>query len=140
LITSKFFPSFNIIDLFSLSVGFVGVTQGIISTDEPSLVDVSVQIQLRDSDGQLVAYYETPRIWVNPETVHEYLDTKENKSIILKDGKNLEVIKWEASKSYRGNELKMAFGNIWLSTFSGGFIPEPGDTSTESWYVVRPLI
>jgi len=68
------------------------------------------------------------------------LDTKENKSIILKDGKNLEVIKWEASKTYKGNELKLAYGNtIGISSFSNGFITEPGDTVTESWKVVRPL-
>jgi hypothetical protein len=125
--------------LFSLSVGFVGVTQGIIYTDEPSLVDVSLQIQLRDSEGRLVAYYEPTQTWVHPELVHVYLDTKENKSIILKDGKNLEVIKWEQSKSYSGNELKIAYGDLILSTYSNGFISEPGDTITESWKVVRPL-
>ena len=128
----------SFIILFTLSVGFVGVTQGILWND-PSIVEVSIQIQLRDSEGRLVAYYEPTQTWVKPELVHEYLDTKENKSIILKDGKNLEVIKWEASKSYRGNELKTAYGGGSLSTFSGGFIPEPGDTSTESWKVVRPL-
>jgi len=129
----------SFIILFSLSVGFVGVTQGIIYTDEPSLVDVSLQIQIRDSEGRLVAYYEPTGTWVNPKKVHEYLDTKENKSIILKDGKNLEVIKWEQSKSFRGNELKMAYGHVAIATYSDGFISEPGDTFTESWKVVRPL-
>jgi len=129
----------SLVILLTLSVGFVGVTQGIIYTDEPSLVDVSLQIQLRDSEGRLVAYYEPTGTWVNPEIVHEYLDTKENKSIILKDGKNLEVIKWEQSKSYRGNELKTAYGGNGLSTFSNGFLTEPGDITTESWKVVRPL-
>ncbi len=130
----------SLIILFSLSIGFVGVTQGILWTDEPSLVEISLQIQLRDSEGLLVAYYEPTQTWVNPEIVHEYLDTKENKSIILKDGKNLEVIKWEASKTYRGNELHTAWGTtMGLSSFSNGFLAEPGDTSTESWKVVRPL-
>jgi len=129
----------SLIILFSLSVGFVGVTQGIILKDEPSLVEVTIQIQLRDSEGQLVAYYEPTQTWVNPKIVHEVLDTKENKSIILKDGKNLEVIKWEQSTSYRGNELKTAYGSNVLSTFSNGFLAEPGDITTESWKVVRPL-
>jgi len=129
----------SLIILFSLSIGFVGVAQGIFWKDEPSIVEVSIQIQLRDSEGRLVAYYEPTQTWVNPKLVHEYLDTKENKSIILKDGKNLEVIKWEGTKSYSGNELKTAFGITRLSTFINGFISEPGDTSTESWKVVRPL-
>jgi len=130
----------SFIILFSLSVGFVGVTEGILWKDEPSIVEVSIQIQLRDSEGRLVAYYEPTQTWVKPELVHEYLDTKENKSIILKDGKNLEVIKWEQSKSYRGNELKTAWGTtLGLSSFSNGFLTEPGDITTESWKVVRPL-
>ncbi len=129
----------SLIILFSSSVGFVGATPGIIYTDEPSLVDVSLQIQLRDSEGRLVAYYEPTRTWLDPKLVHEYLDAKENKSTILKDGKNLEVIKWEQSKSYSGNKLKIAYGGWGLSTFSNGFISEPGDTITESWKVVRPL-
>jgi len=130
----------SLIILFSLSIGFVGVTQGEIKLkDEPSLVEVTVQIQLRDSEGRLVAYYEPTRTWVESELVHGVLDTKENKSIILKDGKNLEVIKWEQSKSFRGNELKMAYGHVAIATYSDGFISEPGDTFTESWKVVRPL-
>jgi len=129
----------SLVILFLLSVSFVNVTQGIFWKDDPSLVEVTIQIQLRDSEGRLVAYYEPTQTWVNPETVHEYLDTKENKSIILKDGKNLEVIKWEASRSYRGNELKTAFGGSGFSAFFNGFLPEPGDTTTESWKVVRPL-
>jgi hypothetical protein len=124
--------------LFSLSVGFVGVTQGI-PWDDPSLLEVSLQVQLRDSEGRLVAYYEPTQTWVNPEIVDEHLDTKENKSIILKDGKNFEVIKWEISKSYSGNELKTGYGIAGFSAYSNGFIAEPGYTTTESWKVVRPL-
>jgi len=129
----------SLIILFSLSVGFVGVAQGIFWNDDPSIVEVSIQIQIRDSEGRLVAYFEPTQTWLKPKLVHEYLDTKENKSIILKDGKNFEVIKWEQSKSYRGNELVTAYGGNGLSTFYNGFITEPGDTSTASWKVVRPL-
>ena len=60
----------SLIILFSLSVGFVGVAQGVILNDEPSLTEVSIQIQLRDSEGRLVAYYEPTRTWVDPKLVH----------------------------------------------------------------------
>jgi len=129
----------SFIILFSLSVGFVGVAQGILWTDEPSLVEVSVQIQIRDSEGRLVAYYEPTQIWVTPKLIHEYLDREENKSIILKDGKNLEVIKWEQSKSYKGNGLATVYGSNYFTSFYNGFLTEPGDTGTASWKVVRPL-
>ena len=131
--------------ILSFSVGFVGVTQGAILKDDPSFVEITLQIQLRDSDGQLVAYYEPTRIWVvDSKLTHEYLDTKENKSIISKDGRNLEVIMWEQSESYRGGDYETAFGfykdgDLAIIDFSDGFLAEPGDTSSQFWTVVRPV-
>jgi len=128
----------SFIILFSLSVGFVGVAQGIFWNDDPRLVEVSIQIQIRDSEGRLVAYFEPTQTWAS-KSVHYYLDKDENKSIILKDGKNLEVVKWEQSKSYSGNKLATAFGGHGFSSFINGFLTEPGDTATASWKVVRLL-
>ena len=133
----------SLIILFSLSVGFVGVTHGI-PWDDPSLLELSLQVQLRDSEGQLLAYYEPTRAWVNPKVIHEYVDTKENKSIILKDGKNLEVFEWEQTITYRGNELATGFaiykdGKLINTSFSDAFLPEPGDVAFQSWKVVRLL-
>jgi len=135
----------SLIILLSFSVGFVGVTQGASLKDDPSFVEISLQIQLRDSDGQLVAYYEPTRIWIpDSKLAHEYLDLKENKSIISKDGRNLEVITWEQSESYRGGELETAFGffkdgDLAVVDFVDGFLTEPGDTSSKFWKVVRPV-
>ena len=129
----------SFIILFTLSVGFVGVTQGVLWNDDTGIVEITIQIQLRDSEGRLVAYYEPTQTWVHPEIVDEHLDTKENKSIILKDGKNFEVIKWEISKSYSGNKLKTGYGIAGFSAYSNGFIAETGYTTTESWKVVRSL-
>lgn len=127
--------------LFSLSIGFVGVTQAdtVKLKEDSSIFEATIQIQVRDSEGRLVGYYEPTRTWVDSKLVHGVLDTKENKSIISKDGKNLEVIQWEQSKSYSGNKLKMAYGYLAISTYSNGFLTEPGDTYTESWKVIRSL-
>ena len=135
----------SLIILLSFSVGFVGVVQGQNLDQYPSLIEVSLQIQLRDSDGQLVAYYEPTRIWIpDSKLAHEYLDTKDNKSIISKDGRNLEVIMWEQSESYRGGELETAFGfskggDLAVIAFSDGYLTEPGDISSQFWKVVRPV-
>ena len=129
--------------LFSLSVGFVGVTQGI-PWDDPSLLEVSLQVQLRDSEGQLLAYYEPTRSWVDPKVIHEYMDTQENKSIILKDGKKYEVFELEQTLTYRGNQLATGFvlsqdGRVYTNAYSDAFLSEPGDVAFQSWKVVRPL-
>ena len=134
----------SLVILFLLSLGFVEVTQGLFWKDVPGLVEITLQIQLRDSEGRLVAYYEPTQVWVNSKLVHEYLDTKENKSIILKDGKNLEVFEWEQTITYRGNELATGFaiykdGKLINTSFSNGFISEPGDVAFQSWRIVRLL-
>ncbi len=72
--------------LFSLGIGFVGIAQGQTLENYPSFVEVSLQIQIRDSEGQLVAYYEPTQIHpVDIALLHEYLDTKENKTTIIGD-------------------------------------------------------
>jgi len=128
--------------LFSLSVGFVGVTQGI-PWDDPSLLEVSLQVQLRDSEGQLLAYYEPTRIWVDPKVIHEYMDKQENKSIILKDGKKYEVFELEQTLTYRGNQLATGFvlsqSDRVQNAYSDAFLSEPGDVAFQSWKVVRLL-
>jgi len=134
-----------LIILFSLSFGFVGVAQGQTIKDYPSLVEVSLQVQLRDSEGQLVAYYEPIQTYVvDIEAVHESLDAKANKTTISKDGKNLQVIKWSQSGSYKKTSHQTAFsimhrGNLGLVVFLDGYLTEPGDRYTASWKVVRPL-
>jgi len=130
--------------LLSFSVGFVGVTQGQTLGKYPSLAEVSLQIQIRDSEGLLVAYYEPTQIYVvDIALVHEFLDAKENKSTIIKEGRNFEVIKWEQSGYYKGSKFESAFGfykgDLALVVFPDGFLTEPGDTYTASWKIVRPL-
>jgi len=136
-----------LIILLSLSVGLVSVTQGQTLNNYPSLVEVSLQLQIRDSEGLLVAYYEPTQIYpVDIELVHEFLDTKENKTTIyVKDGRDLEVIKWEQRGVFRESILKTAFGiykegELALVVFQDGFLSEPGDTFTASWKVARPSI
>ncbi len=128
--------------LFSLSIGFVGVTQGI-PWDDPSLLEVSLQVQLRDSEGRLVAYYEPTRLWVDPKAIHEYMDKQENTSIILKDGKKYEVFELEQTLTYRGNQLAYGFvlpqGDRVQVAYVDAFLSEPGDVAFQSWKIVRLL-
>jgi len=135
----------SLIILLSLNVGYVGIAQGQTLDNHPSLVDVSLQIQLRNSVGLLVAYYEPTQIYPgNVAILHEYLDTKENKSTISKDGKNLELIKWEEKEFYSTTKLNTSFhiiykGEIGLTMFHDGFLSESGDSVTISWKILRPF-
>jgi len=135
----------SVIVFFSLIVGFVNVTQGALPRDHPSLEEVSLQYQLRDSEGMLVAYYEPTLMYINDiNLVHEYLDTKENKTTILKEGKNFELIEWKES-GYISNvnqysSYNMNYKKTWvLALRHDGYLSQPGDTYLVSWKVIRPL-
>ena len=86
--------------------------------EDPSLHEVSLLLQLRNSDGQLVTYIEPSTLYIrNINMVHEFLDTKENKKIIEKDGEKLESIQYKAFydrgieqiKSIKSNKFNILF-------------------------------
>jgi len=48
--------------------------------EDPSLHEVFLQLQLRNSEGQLITYIEPSTMYIRYlKMVHEFLDTKENK-------------------------------------------------------------
>ena len=58
--------------------------------------DVLLQLILRDSDGNLLAYTETKEnMAFRPLYLMSYLDDIPNKKIIIKDGKQVELIQFE---------------------------------------------
>jgi len=145
--------SFNMrIQIFLLIfvVGFtlVGESFGqgdIAPQEDPSLYEVSLQIQLRNSDGQLITYIEPTTMYIlNLKMVHEFLDTKENKKIIEKDGKTLEEIKYE--QIFRFSETKQiaTLGMWYKDTFvllfrHDGYLTSPGDILDACWKITRTI-
>ena len=64
------------------------------NTSHSSLIEVSLQIQVRDSEGRLVAYFEPNLMYIqNLAKLHERLDAIENKEKILINGVEHELIK-----------------------------------------------
>lgn len=134
-----------LIILFSLSIVFVDSVQGKLLKYHPNFVEVSLQIQIRNAEGQLVAYHEPTQVYIgNSESAHEYLDNKKNKTIIQNEGIYLEVIKWEQTGIYKPSKLETTFnimynGELAISVLPDAFISEQGDNYSASWKVVRLL-
>ena len=137
---------FLLIFVFSITLVDESYAQGQAHPQEdPSLYEVSLQLQLRNSDGQLITYIEPTTMYIaNIEMVHEYLDTKENKKIIEKDGETFEVIKYE--QIFRFSETKQiaTLGMVYKDTFvlsfrHDGYLTAPGDTLDASWKIVRTI-
>jgi len=134
--------------IFVISITLVGESYAQMQKDpqeDPSLFEVSLKLQLRNSDGQLITYIEPTTMYIrNIEMVHEYLDTKENKKIIEKDGITLESIQYE--QTFRFSETKQiaTLGMVYKDTFvllfrHDGYLTSPGDTLDAFWKITRTI-
>ena len=113
--------------------------------EDPSLLEVTLQLQLRNSDGQLVTYIEPTTMYIaNIEMVHEFLDTKENKKIIEKDGEMFEVIQYEQTARFDKTAQYATYGMWYKDDFillfrHDGYLSSPGDTLDVYWKIVRTI-
>jgi hypothetical protein len=81
---------------------------------------------------------------VNIEMVHEFLDTKENKQIIEKDGEVFEVIQYEQTIRFDKITQYATYGMWYKDDFvllfrHDGYLTSPGDTLDVFWKIVRTI-
>jgi len=113
--------------------------------EDPSLPLISLQLQLRDSEGRLITYIEPSTLYIrNVSWVHEYLDTKENKTIIEKDGQLFEQIQYTSKAKFSSTKQIATYGMVHRDTFvllfrHDGFITSPGDTLDVYWKIIRTI-
>jgi len=113
--------------------------------EHPSFKEISLQIQIHNSDGVLVAYLEPTNFFLrNVNMIHEFLDTQENKTIIVIDGKNYEQIEFEFKHRIgkEGQRASYVIGWEGIGVLSGEhnvFISDPDDTMTVSWKIIRTI-
>ncbi len=113
--------------------------------EDPSLPQVSLQLQLRNSEGQLVTYLEPTTMYItNIAMVHEYLDNIENKTIIEKDGENFELIEFQSTAVFSKTKQIATYGMVHkgihvLMFRHDGYLTSPGDTLDVSWKIIRTL-
>ncbi len=114
--------------------------------------DVLLQIILRDSDGNLLAYTETKEnMAFRPLYLMSYLDDIPNKKIIIKEGKQVELIQFErpeptVQKShFTAMYVLMAWVDeenkvlplLWMN--HEAFQVDPGDTMKVYWTFIREI-
>ena len=116
---------------------------------DPSIPEITVQIQIRNSDGVLVTYIE-PTIFYhsNMYLMHKYLDLQENKkNPIIIDGESFvgtETFELEFNHVDRSRSQKASY-SLWqdgigfMTVRYNGFIGEPGDLQKISWKIIRAI-
>ena len=114
--------------------------------EDPSLPEIRLQLQLRNSDGLLVSYMEPTTFYLtNIYLIHEFLDAQEEKTIIIKDGKSYEQIEFEfVHYSLTGGEQHATYLFAWkgfnpLITRFNGYISETDDSITATWKITRVM-
>jgi len=129
---------------------FIGNSYGVVVAapkSDPSLPEVSLQLVLRDSDGQLVAYREPSLMYIrNLTLLHEYLDTIQNRTIITTEGKNFELIQFTYAFQFdKGNSGQITTSSLDYKNYQvlvlryDGMIAEPHDTLISSWKIIRTI-
>ena len=112
--------------------------------EDPSLPLVSLQLQLRNSEGQLVTYIQPTELYItNLYLVHEFLD-KKNKTIIEKDGEKFELILYQTTASFSQTKQIATYGMVYKGTHvllfrHDGYLTSPGDTLDVSWKIIRTI-
>ncbi len=113
----------------------------------PSLIEVSLQIQVRDSEGHLVAYFEPNLMYIqNIEKLHARLDLAENKQNMLINGVEHELIKLHQF-GYNTDKRRdqIASFNLFYQEESvlayrhDGILREPGDIWITDWKIIRTI-
>ena len=108
-----------------------------------------VQVQVRDSNGNLAGYIETDRIFVvDFEKLSKNLDSipkdSENRKTIVIDGKSLEIITGEGLKIHSSEtvvSLTAISGESGVLAFANhdGYPVKVGDEALSTWTIIRPV-
>lgn len=112
-------------------------------------VEIFMQIVLRNSDGTLIGYIEdAPQQIFYVDQVIDWVEPKANKSIIIKDGKKFEMLKfndklnWSETKTMGGYYLNVPINGKMVNgmyfNFDSFYIL-PGDTAQIFWTIFRPV-
>jgi len=113
--------------------------------EDPSIKEISLQIQFHNSDGVLVAYMEPTNFFLrNVNMIHEFLDAEENKTIIVIDDQSYEQIEFEFKHKVNSGGQKASYVVGWdgLGVLVGEhnvIIADPDDTITVSWKIIRTI-
>ena len=116
---------------------------------DDDLPEVLLQLQLRNSEGQLVTYIEANKIVaINESLLNEFLDEQPYKKFIVKDDKAFEVVQWQGTTETFDRNYVYSLFILWvpvdgeyesaIEVLHNSYQSEPGDTLTVYWTIIRP--
>jgi len=113
--------------------------------------DVMLQLELRDSDGALVAYIETDQVLgISPPQLNRFLDSQDQsrKDFFVKNDTKYETQRWEITGDKYNDKLAYSLTRLidpyqdrlltLVQMRHDSFQTNPGDTVRIYWTVIRP--
>ena len=113
------------------------------------LPEIMLQLELRDSDGNLRTYIESKKIIAFDQLMFNKFFEKQNKEFLIKDGKAYEIIQFQGHTETFGRKHAMSLFILWgpeentykkvLAVAHNSYQVEPGDTLRVFWTIIRPV-
>ena len=116
------------------------------------LLKVLLQIEVRDSNGNLLAYLEVDQIiGISPLELNRFLDNQNqtSKEFFIKDDKKYESQQWEIigdaftlKSAYSSTRLLDSYQNELITLLvmrHDSYQTQPGDTTRIFWTIIRPV-
>jgi len=111
--------------------------------------EVMLQLELRDSDGNLLTYIESKKIVAIDQLRFNKYFEKQYKEFLIKDGKAYEIVQFQAPTETFGRKHAMSLYVLWeqeqdtykqvLAVAHNSYQTEPGDTLRIFWTIIRPV-
>ena len=143
---------FTLLFLILIGITSYSYAQWTVPDKNTILPEVLLQMELRDSNGSLLAYVETEQvIRLSPLELNSFLDNQNQtrKEFLIKDDKKYEIQQWEIEghtfdkkHAYSSTLLLDTVQNefvILLQMLHDSYQTEPGDTLRVFWTVIRPV-
>jgi len=144
---------FSLLCLILIGMTMYSYAQFTVVDKNTRLPEVLLQIEVRDSNGSLVAYIETERIGkISTSELNMYLNVQNqtSKEFLIKDDKKYEIQQFESAIETRDERLAYSSGQLviviqnelltLLIMSYDSYQSEPGDTVRHFWTIIRPII
>ena len=139
---------FTLFCLFLIGISSSSYAQYTEVDSTTKVPEVMLQLELRDSDGNLLTYIEAKQIIViYPLELKEFLD-KQPKKLFIKDDKAFEIIQWKGRTENFNTQHAWSQFNLWVTLQSepetvlvvrhNSYQTQPGDTIAVYWTIIRP--
>jgi len=143
---------FSLLCLFLMGMTSYSYAQQSVPDNSTQFPEVFLQLELRDSNGSLLAYIEADQVLNTlPLELNRFLDNLNNtrKEFFIKDGKKYESQQWvlvnekTAKKTaYSGARIVSIFEHEFKTPLlirHDSFQTEPGDSLRIYWTIIRPV-